>query len=160
MLCQHYDATMLSQCLLLCLLTAASQCFVIAPPWADTNTNPCSSSSWQLVYWPPTRQCYQIFSRGPCPKTQELSYNPLTSTPECRCPGHLPLHWRDNDQCYAEYSRGPCEVNQYLSSAGDTETRVQCVASGRCEPGSVFWPPDAQCYTLYTQEHLSHSHQD
>ena len=27
-------------------------------------------SSWQLVFWPPTGKCYQIFSQGPCPPTQ------------------------------------------------------------------------------------------
>ena len=37
--------------------------FVIAPPWADQASNPCSKNSWQLVYWPPTKLCYQIFSR-------------------------------------------------------------------------------------------------
>lgn len=37
--------------------------FVIAPPWADQTSNPCSANSWQLVYWPPTKLCYQIFSR-------------------------------------------------------------------------------------------------
>ena len=44
--------------------------FVIAPPWADPATNPCSEASWQLVFWPDTQSCYQIFSRGPCPATQ------------------------------------------------------------------------------------------
>ena len=51
-------------------LWRGGHCFVIAPPWADPASNPCSASSWQLVFWPPTQNCYQIFSRGPCPDTQ------------------------------------------------------------------------------------------
>ena len=50
--------------LLLVLLNAQlGLSFVIAPPWADQDSNPCSKNSWQLVYWPPTKLCYQIFSR-------------------------------------------------------------------------------------------------
>ena len=56
------DRTMPS--LLLVLLKAQlGLSFVIAPPWADQDSNPCSKNSWQLVYWPPTKLCYQIFSR-------------------------------------------------------------------------------------------------
>ena len=138
--------------ILLVLLADSAHSFVIAPPWADPATNPCSRSSWQLVYWPPTNNCYQIFSQGPCPDTQELGYNPVTSAPECRCPHTLPLHWPHNDRCYAEYSRGPCDVNQYLAPvSADNDTAVECVTTERCDPGSVFWPPDQQCYILYTQ---------
>ena len=135
---------------ILVLTQTLVDCFVIAPPWANPSTNPCSASSWQLVYWPPTKNCYQIFSRGPCPETQELGYNPVTSAPECRCPHDLPLHWEDTDQCYAEYSRGPCEVNQYLTIS-EEDGDVSCVPTQICQTGSVFWPQDQQCYPLYTQ---------
>lgn len=129
--------------------TKLSSGFVIAPPWANQNANPCSQSSWQLVYWPATKNCYQIFSRGPCPETQELGFNPNNKKPECRCPQNLPLHWPATDRCYAEHSRGPCEVNQYLVTAESSSPA--CVSTERCEPGMAFWPPDKNCYELYTQ---------
>jgi len=66
------------------LLNNAVEAFVIAPPWADDNANPCSESSWQLVFWPPTGKCYQIFSQGPCPPTQELGFSKDSQKPECR----------------------------------------------------------------------------
>ena len=66
--------------------------FVIAPPWANEITNPCSKKSWQLLYWPKTQKCYKIFEQGPCPKSQELGYNPITKLAECRCPKDL-LFW-------------------------------------------------------------------
>ena len=61
-------------------------------------------SSWQLVFWPATGKCYQIFSQGPCPPTQvasnfgwtptsasdnenvlqELGFSKDSQKPECR----------------------------------------------------------------------------
>ena len=122
--------------------------FVIAPPWADEDANPCSQASWQLVYWPPTRDCYQIFSRGPCPETQELGFNPVSQQPECGCPAGLPLHWPATDRCYAQHSRGPCDAGEFL--VGGTAGPA-CVAAERCEPGRAFWPADSTCYQLYTR---------
>ena len=59
-----------------CILTAfllfihGAASFVIAPPWANPQVNPCSKKSWQLIYWPPNDRCYQIFEQGPCPRSQ------------------------------------------------------------------------------------------
>ena len=143
--------------------------FVIAPAWANPLRNPCSSSSWQLVYWPPARQCFNIFSQGPCPDTQVLGYDPVNEKPVCQCPKELPLLWRPTGRCYSRYSRGPCQVNQYLDLArsddevvggGDSKTaeasddvaeRPVCVTSKRCEPGWAFWPADRRCHRLYSQ---------
>lgn len=71
--------------------------FVIAPPWANEATNPCSRESWQLIYWPPDGSCHQIFDRGPCPETQELAFNDLSLVAECRCPKGL-LYWPETDR--------------------------------------------------------------
>ena len=54
---------------------AVAEGFVIAPPWANPVINPCSKKSWQLIFWPPDGQCYQIFEQGPCPDTQELAFH-------------------------------------------------------------------------------------
>merc|ERR1712223_815495 len=108
------------------LLVNNSFAFVIAPPWADDNTNPCSESSWQLVFWPPTGKCYQIFSQGPCPPTQELGFSKDSQKPECRCPQTLPIHWPATDRCYKRHSRGPCPAEQstpHLSSCPANPTR-------------------------------------
>ena len=37
--------------------------FVIAPPWANPQLNPCSATSWQLIHWPGDGVCYPIFSQ-------------------------------------------------------------------------------------------------
>jgi len=137
--------------LLFCLLcTQTCWGFVIAPPWVNLAHNPCSESSWQLLYWPADKRCYKIFSQGPCPESQELSYQQALELPVCQCPQSLPLHWNPTDRCYARYSRGPCDVNQYLDVHSVTEQPV-CRVSERCEPGRIFWPPDGECHQLYTQ---------
>jgi len=147
------------------LVNNAVEAFVIAPPWADDSANPCSESSWQLVFWPPTGKCYQIFSQGPCPPTQELGFSKDSQKPECRCPQTLPIHWPATDRCYKRHSRGPCPATQYLdlptsppknTSAVATRTprgtpSPRCVPSGQCKPGRAFWPPDGQCHDLYSQ---------
>ena len=80
------------------LLSAVSvEAFVIAPPWANAVTNPCSARSWQLIYWPKDGKCYPIFSQGPCPRSQELGFNDLTKVAECRCPKEL-LYWPATDR--------------------------------------------------------------
>ena len=71
--------------------------FVIAPPWANAVSNPCSARSWQLIYWPQDGKCYPIFSQGPCPRSQELAFNDLTKLAECRCPKEL-LYWPATDR--------------------------------------------------------------
>ena len=63
--------------LMLGLCSAVAEGFVIAPPWANPTINPCSNKSWQLIYWPPDGQCYQIFEQGPCPDTQELAFHAI-----------------------------------------------------------------------------------
>ena len=60
------------------LAAATAQGFVIAPPWANPSLNPCSETSWQLIFWPPDGRCYQIFKQGPCPNTQELAFHAVT----------------------------------------------------------------------------------
>jgi len=126
--------------------------FVIAPAWADANKNPCSSRSWQLVYWPPNQQCYKIFTRGPCPATQELTFQADRQSAVCRCPENLPLLWKETERCYSRYSRGPCHVNQYIDIADDgSGLPPVCKERQRCEPGWIFWPPDGKCHEMYTQ---------
>jgi len=137
-------------------VTMVTQGFVIAPPWANGSSNPCSESSWQLVYWPDTGKCYQIFSQGPCPDTQELAFSHHDQKPECRCPQTLPIYWPHTDRCYKRHSRGPCPVTQYLETgdndeSGDSSISPHCVPSGRCDPGWAFWPGDSTCYQLYSQ---------
>jgi len=134
----------------LILLLEPGSGFVIAPPWANPVRNPCSSSSWQLVFWPPNLQCYKIFSQGPCPETQELGFSSQDKVPVCRCPQNLPLLWEPTGKCYSRYSRGPCQVDQYVDLNQDTGNPI-CRTTERCEPGRVFWPPEQRCFQLYTQ---------
>ena len=75
----------------------SSSPFVIAPPWANEATNPCSKHSWQLIYWPQDGRCYQIFEQGPCPRSQELAFNEVNKKAECRCPKEL-LYWPATDR--------------------------------------------------------------
>ena len=59
----------------LCLVLNQASGFVIAPPWANPVINPCSETSWQLIFWPSDGRCYRIFEQGPCPDTQELAFH-------------------------------------------------------------------------------------
>lgn len=85
-------------------IIAPAGAFVIAPPWANAVSNPCSARSWQLIYWPKDGKCYPIFSQGPCPRSQELAYNDLTKAAECRCPKEL-LYWPATDRWAYEVSK-------------------------------------------------------
>ena len=78
--------------------------FVIAPPWANAVSNPCSARSWQLIHWPKDGKCYPIFSQGPCPRSQELAFNDITKAAECRCPKEL-LYWPATDRWVWEVSK-------------------------------------------------------
>jgi len=133
--------------LTLAVLPAITHGFVIAPPWANPVINPCSGTSWQLIYWPPDGRCYQIFEKGPCPDTQELAFHAVSKRATCRCPKNL-RYWPETDRCYPEHSRGPCEVNQYLKY--ESEVAV-CQQTKICENGWIFWPPLQDCFQLYTQ---------
>ena len=128
--------------------------FVIAPPWANPVVNKCSRTSWQLILWPPDGKCYQIFEQGPCSRTQELGFNPITKEAECRCPKNL-LYWPATDRCYKPFSRGPCEINQYLLEKrqpfSPSETSAHCQNTKICANGWIFWPPTQKCFRLYTQ---------
>ena len=147
-----------------------AESFVIAPPWANQAANPCSATSWQLLYWPGDKKCYQIFEQGPCPRSQELAFNAINKRAECRCPKDL-LYWPATDRsdqsriweklirfkclllcfrCYPEYGKGPCELNQYLEKSSETD-RVQCRTMELCKNGRIFWPSEAKCYELYSQ---------
>lgn len=37
---------------------------IVPPPWSDPSKNPCASmpGGWQLLYWPPLKQCFKIFT--------------------------------------------------------------------------------------------------
>lgn len=34
------------------------------PPWSDPSKNPCANrpNGWQLLYWPPLKQCFKIYT--------------------------------------------------------------------------------------------------
>lgn len=36
---------------------------IAPPPWSDPLKNPCAQlpGGWQLLYWPPLKQCFKIF---------------------------------------------------------------------------------------------------
>lgn len=134
---------------LISTLVARLSGFVIAPPWANPVVNPCSNKSWQLLYWPKDEKCYQIFEQGPCPRSQELAFNEINKSPECRCPKDL-LYWPATDRCYPQYEKGPCEMNQYLEKHPET-SQVHCKDMKRCQNGWIFWPSEDECFELYSQ---------
>lgn len=154
-------------------VVSTAEGFVIAPPWANKEVNPCSNKSWQLLLWPQDGQCYRIFDQGPCPKTQVLVFDNIESRARCQCPKEL-VFWAPTDRCYPPYEKGPCEVNQYLdpynqedSSSSKKELqkfsnknallaskpkgKPQCRNIKRCPNGWVFWPTLNDCFQLYTQ---------
>lgn len=90
---------------------------VVPPPWADPTFNPCASQpgGWQLIYWPPDKKCYRIFTRGyPCPETMELSPGPDKGTPECNCPPGTAQSARDS-RCYTLYEKEPCDDGEFFA---------------------------------------------
>lgn len=90
---------------------------VVPPPWADPTFNPCASQpgGWQLIYWPPDKKCYRIFTRGyPCPETMELGPGPDKGTPECNCPPGTAQSARDS-RCYALYEKELCDDGEFFA---------------------------------------------
>lgn len=101
---------------------------IIAPAWADPEWNPCASmpGGWQLLYWPPLKKCFKIFTVGyPCPETMELSPTAVISSgkrmaavsqgplAECRCPPGTALSLSHN-KCFKLFERLPCDKGQYF----------------------------------------------
>ncbi|CAG0893190.1 unnamed protein product, partial [Darwinula stevensoni] len=132
------------------ILTTLASGAVIPPPWANTATNPCAKTSWQLVYWPQDGQCYRIFHQGPCPPSFELRFNLETTAAECTCP-HGTKMWLGDGRCYREYARGPCMENEFFvfDEAGTGETI--CRKRSPCPEGQLFWPRDGLCYKSHSR---------
>lgn len=108
----------------LSLVIKQSKNAIIPPPWSDPEKNPCASQpgGWQLLYWPPLKQCFKIFQKGyPCPETMELS--PVTShvirtttnsaIAECTCPPGTALSYESN-KCHNLFEKGPCDKGKYF----------------------------------------------
>lgn len=108
----------------------SSQAAIFPPPWSDPEKNPCATmpGGWQLLYWPPLKKCFKIFTIGyPCPETMELSPAPLNgkskgnqnaATAECRCPPGSALSALTN-KCHKIFERDPCEKGQYFGPLPD-----------------------------------------
>lgn len=93
----------------------------ISPPsWSDPNKNPCAAlpGGWQLLFWPPLKQCFRIFSVGfPCPETMELS--PAGGgMAECRCPPGTAQSPKTS-MCHTLFNKGPCDFGEYFSPIPD-----------------------------------------
>lgn len=125
---------------------------VVPPPWSDPFSNPCASQpgGWQLLYWPPLKKCFKIFTVWnstelnqellfwklsfrqlgyPCPDTMELSpignsatFKTTMTTAECRCPPGT-AQSKITSKCHALFERGPCELRQYFAPVSDSPAR-------------------------------------
>lgn len=47
---------------------------VVPPPWSDPYSNPCATQpgGWQLLYWPPLKKCFKIFTVRVCIGVNEI----------------------------------------------------------------------------------------
>lgn len=116
------------------LLVQQGDTAIIPPPWSDPEKNPCATmpGGWQLLYWPPLKKCFKIFTVGyPCPETMELGPTASIGTSkkkamanaavaECRCPPGTVLSAKNN-KCYKIFERGPCNKGQYFSPIAETQ---------------------------------------
>lgn len=122
------------------LLSKTTQAAIVPPPWSDPEKNPCASmpGGWQLLYWPPLKQCFKIFTIGyPCPETMELSPAPNVGktksarlnapAAECRCPPGTALSAETN-KCHEIFKRGPCEHSAYFAPLPEERAAI---SSGR-----------------------------
>ncbi|XP_011296245.2 uncharacterized protein LOC101892649 isoform X1 [Musca domestica] len=155
--------------LLLCQQTDSA---IIPPPWSDPDKNPCATmpGGWQLLYWPPLKKCFKIFSLGyPCPETMELSptipigsskKRQMSNAPvaECRCPPGTALSGQTN-KCYKIYERGPCAKGQYFNPVAEMQQGNKrttnrwgvCKTPKTCPENQLFWPQDGKCYSRLTK---------
>lgn len=123
---------------------------VVPPPWSDPFNNPCAAQpgGWQLLYWPPLKKCFKIFTVKmlsttqnflvitinlqlgyPCPDTMELSpvgssatYKSAMTTAECRCPPGT-AQSKITSKCHTLFERGPCELGQYFAPVSDSPAK-------------------------------------
>ena len=58
-----------------------------------------------MYYYPPTRQCFELYKQGPCPEGHILSFNYANLRPECKCRRGYHLHHNDG-KCYLLNTRG------------------------------------------------------
>ena len=61
-------------------------------------------------------QCYELYSRGPCPAGHYLAFNYTTETPECKCQEGFVFNEEDG-ACYELNTPGPC-INMKECDAG------------------------------------------
>ncbi|XP_046807570.1 uncharacterized protein LOC111685867 isoform X1 [Lucilia cuprina] len=154
------------------LLAQQADAAIIPPPWSDPEKNPCATmpGGWQLLYWPPLKKCFKIFTIGyPCPETMELGptasigsskKKSISNAPlaECRCPPGTVLSAKNN-KCYKIFERGPCNKGQYFSPIAETQLGIKrttnrwgvCKTPRSCPDDMVFWPKDGKCYTKLTK---------
>ncbi|XP_067643794.1 uncharacterized protein [Eurosta solidaginis] len=156
------------------ILNKTTQSAIVPPPWSDPEKNPCASmpGGWQLLYWPPLKQCFKIFTIGyPCPATMELSPALIVGksksarqnapAAQCRCPPGTALS-ADTNKCHEIFKRGPCEHGAYFSPLPEERTAVEagkrpsnrwgiCKMTKQCPMGLIYWPKDGKCFTQYTK---------
>ncbi|XP_053953273.1 uncharacterized protein LOC128860064 isoform X1 [Anastrepha ludens] len=155
-------------------LSQMTQAAIVPPPWSDPEKNPCASmpGGWQLLYWPPLKQCFKIFTIGyPCPETMELSPAPSVGktkaarnnapAAECRCPPGTALSAETN-KCHDIFQRGPCERGAFFAPLPEERTAANggrrsnnrwgtCKTARQCPVGMIYWPKDGKCYAQYTK---------
>lgn len=60
-----------------------------------------------MYYHSETNQCYELYTRGPCPKGHILAFNYTIEKPECKCEDGFVYH-PDDGACYELNTPGPC----------------------------------------------------
>ena len=66
------------------------------------------SEGYNQNYWPETGQCFEWYSRGPCPESFLFVYNRKEGKTECICDeqdGYV--FWNETGRCYRVYSQVP-----------------------------------------------------
>ncbi|KAJ6642909.1 hypothetical protein Bhyg_07865 [Pseudolycoriella hygida] len=138
---------------------------VVPPPWSDPYSNPCATQpgGWQLLYWPPLKKCFKIFTLGyPCPDTMELSpvgssatQKSTTTTAECRCPPGT-AQSKITSKCHNLFERAPCDLGQFFAPISEPLTKGStpkkrfgyCKTPEKCYNSMVYWPHDGKLLAI------------
>lgn len=138
----------LFQWISICALMLVGDAAIEPPPWGDPSKNPCANKpgGWQLLYWPPLKQCFKIYTVS----TQEIQvFLGISSKLHAR---YMHTQWKIFFLILICQQLGyPCPETMELTPGSNSRISTGLAAECRCPPGTAQHHDSTSCYKLYEQ---------
>jgi len=107
----------------------------------------CDAARMARQYWPHTRSCHELHTRGPCVSGHVFLYNSTLGHTSCDChQGMRDNYHQDSRQCFPLNSRGPCSSGHVFTKPNET-SRPMC----SCLNGHLLNSETSTCHRAYTR---------